>query len=87
MNRRCWLIPLATTCVVLGLCTVAKANGISPYVYFWPGFITITIVFAFPASVLAAFIERPFYSAAGLQRRPLPLSLRANFLSTLVRSI
>jgi hypothetical protein len=69
---------------VLGLCDIAQANSISPYVYFWPGVISITVIYAFPASVLAAFLERPFLTAAGIKRRTLVLSLRANFYSTLV---
>ena len=50
---------------------------------FWPGIISITLVYAFPASLLAAFIERPFLTAAGIKCRPLVLSLRVNFVSTI----
>ncbi len=64
-------------------CRVAHANSLSPYVYFWPGVVSLTLVYAFPASLLVAFIERPFLAAAGIRRRPLVLSLRANFLSTI----
>lgn len=62
----------------------AHANSLSPYVYFWPGVVSITLVYAFPASLLASFLERPFLTAAGIRHRPLVLSLRANFLSTVV---
>ncbi len=70
--------------VVLGLAQAAYADTISPYVWFWPGIVTITFFYAFPASLLAAFVERPFLTWAGLRQRTLVLSLRANFLSTVV---
>ncbi|MHB1037468.1 MAG: hypothetical protein ACYC35_18825 [Pirellulales bacterium] len=70
--------------VAFGVCGVAHANSIAPYVWFWPGIVSITLVYAFPASVLAAFLERPFLTAAGLNRRALVLSLRANFVSAVV---
>jgi hypothetical protein len=69
---------------ILGVCGVARADSISPYVFFWPGVISIMLVYAFPASVLAAFLERPFLTAAGINHRALILSLRANFLSAVV---
>ena len=83
MNSRRLLTTFATLALTLGVCRAAHANSLSPYVYFWPGIISITLVYAFPASLLAAFIERPFLTAAGITRRPLVLSLRANFVSTL----
>lgn len=79
-----WFTASAALAITLGVCRVAHANSLSPYVYFWPGIISITLVYAFPASLLAAFIERPFLTAAGIKRRPLVLSLRANFVSTIV---
>lgn len=82
VNR--WFTASAALAITLGVCRVAHANSLSPYVYFWPGIISITLVYAFPASLLAAFIERPFLTAAGIKRYPLVLSLRANFVSTIV---
>ena len=79
-SQTAWFFLLA----VLGLCDIAQANSISPYVYFWPGVISITVIYAFPASVLAALLERPFLTIAGIKNRTLVWSLRANFYSTLV---
>jgi hypothetical protein len=69
--------------MTLGVCRVARADSLSPYVWFWPGVVSITLVYAFPASLLAAMIERPFLTAAGLKRNTLVFSLRANLLSTI----
>jgi hypothetical protein len=60
------------------------ADVIAPFVWFWPGIVSISFVYAFPASLLAAFVERPFLSLAGVNQRPLMLSLRANFVSAIV---
>ncbi len=84
MIAKLWFTAFAALAIIFGVCRVARADSVSPYVYFWPGVISITLVYAFPASLLAAFIERPFLAAAGITRRPLVLSLRANFLSTIV---
>jgi len=84
MNYRPWLTGLMGIGTVLGFAQVALADSLSPYVWFWPGIVTITVVYAFPASLLAAFIERPFLTWAGFEQRALVLSLRANFLSTIV---
>lgn len=78
------LISLAAFTLTLCFCNVAYANAVSPYVYFWPGYLSVAILFAFPASLLAAFIERPFLSSAGVTHNPLVYSLRANFVSTIV---
>jgi len=74
---------VAFVLAVLGICQIARADSISPYALFWPGLIFLNLPYAFPASLLAAFVERPFFSAAGITTRPLVLSLRANFLSLL----
>jgi hypothetical protein len=60
------------------------ANTISPTLVTIPGFGLIGLHVAFTLSVLAAFIERPFVSDAGVSRLALCASLRANFYSTLV---
>ena len=64
-----WLTACATVAVVMGVCRVANANSISPYVWFWPGVVSIYLPYAFPASLLAAFVERPFLTAGGIDRR------------------
>lgn len=84
MNFRPWFTGLMAIGIVFGFAQVAFANSISPYVWFWPGIVTITVIYAFPATLLAAFIERPFLTLAGFEQRALVLSLRANFLSTIV---
>ena len=84
MTLRRWFTAFVTAGATLGMCRIAYANSISPYVWFWPGVVSITLIYAFPASLLAAFVERPFLTAGGIKHRPLVLSLRANFLSTLV---
>lgn len=83
MTRKRWFITLAAIAVTLGVCRIASANMMSPYLYFYPGAISASIGFAFPASVLAAFLERPFLTAAGVKQRTLVFSMRANFLSTI----
>ena len=60
------------------------ANTISPTLVTIPGFGLIGLHVAFTLSILAAFIERPFVSEAGISRFALCASLRANFFSTLV---
>lgn len=79
-----WLLACATVVVVMGVCRVAHANSISPYVWFWPGVVSIYLPYAFPASLLAAFVERPFLTAGGIDGRALVISLRANFLSAVI---
>lgn len=84
MTCRLWLAGLMGIGIVLGFAQIAFANSISPYIWFWPGIVAITLIYAFPASLLAAFIERPFLTWAGFKQQALVLSLRANFLSTVV---
>ena len=83
MNRRPALPLLLAAWLVLGSCKSAWANSISPYAFFLPGLSWLSPVYAFPISLLAAFLERPFLSRAGIRHRPLVLSLRANLVSTL----
>lgn len=84
VKRRHLVIVCFVFAVTMAVCRTAYANALSPFVYFWPGVISIMLPYAFPASVLAAFLERPFLTAAGLKHRALVLSLRANFVSTIV---
>lgn len=60
------------------------ANTISPTLVTIPGFGLLALHVAFTLSVLAAFIERPFVSRAGVSRFALCASLQANFITTLV---
>lgn len=83
MIARRWYTALITFAATFCVCRVTHANSLSPYVYFWPGVISVSLVYAFPASLLVAILERPFLTAAGIARRPLVFSLRANFLSTI----
>lgn len=68
----------------LGVCGAAHANSIAPFVWFWPGVLHAGFFYSFPATLLAAVIERDFVRLAGERKGNLVLSLRANLLSTLV---
>ena len=56
------------------------ANAIAPSAYFWPGVLPLMLGMAFPATVLAAVIERPFVTRAGVTKHALWYSLQANLL-------
>ncbi|HEV2949273.1 MAG TPA: hypothetical protein VGX70_18000 [Gemmataceae bacterium] len=60
------------------------ANAIAPTAYFWPGVLPMMLGLAMPATVLAAIIERPFVTRAGVTRHALWYSFQANFLSLLI---
>jgi hypothetical protein len=60
------------------------ANAIAPTAYFFPGVLPLMLGLALPATVLAAIIERPFVTRAGVSRHALWYSLQANFLSLLI---
>jgi hypothetical protein len=59
------------------------ANAITADMGMIPGFAPAGPALGLPLSVLAAFLERPFYTRAGVERGALRLSLQANFLSLL----
>ena len=61
-----------------------RANAIAPVVWFWLGILPLAGLLALPASVLAAVVERPFVSRAGVSRHALWYSLQANFVSLLI---
>lgn len=83
-RQRGWGV-LAAILLILYLCGTAQANSLAPYAYFWPGVVFILPEYALPVTILAAFIERPFLSAAGINsKNALLLALRANALSTLL---
>jgi hypothetical protein len=73
--------------VVLLSARTALANGMSPIAGFWPGFFLLSPLFGIPATLLAAFIERPLLTAAGVRRYALVQSIRANLLSWLVGAV
>jgi len=77
-------LPVLALLLVLLLATTAMANVIAPFVWLWPGVVAMSFPVSLPATVLAAFLERPFVSRSGIQRHALRYSLRANFLSLLV---
>lgn len=68
----------------LTVCSVAQANSIAPFVWFWPGVLHVALAYSFPATLLAAVIEGDFIRRRGERHGNLVLSLRANLLSTLV---
>jgi hypothetical protein len=57
------------------------ANVIAPTAYFWPGILPMMLGMALPATVLAAVIERPFVTRAGVTKHALWYSLQANLMS------
>ncbi len=69
--------------LVLLPASVACADVIAPFAWLWPGVVVMNLPMAVPATVLAAFLERPFVSRLGIQQHALRYSLRANFLSLL----
>ncbi|MCE9608454.1 MAG: hypothetical protein K8U03_26520 [Planctomycetia bacterium] len=59
------------------------ANALTADMGMIPGFAPVGPALGLPLSVLAAFLERPFYTCAGVERNALRYSLQANFLSLL----
>jgi len=76
---------------LLGFANLALANGSAPLIPLLPEHLfgaaldiwPLAVLIALPASVLAAFIERPFITRAGVARCTLWYSLQANLLSML----
>ena len=60
------------------------ANSIAADAGLIPGLAIFGPALGLPLSVLAAFIERPFFSRAGVSTRTIWYSLQANFVSLLV---
>ena len=79
-TRHCLPLPVATL-AVLTFAIPAFANTIAPTAYFWPGVLPLTLGLALPATVLAAVLERPFVSRAGVTEHTLWYSLQANCVS------
>jgi hypothetical protein len=72
-----------TFLIVFLMSRPAQANVIAPALLFCPGILPFTGALAFPASILAAIIERPFVQRAGVPHA-IWFSLQANFLSLLL---
>jgi hypothetical protein len=70
--------------VLLALADSAFANTIAPSAGFFPGFLPLALWMALPASVLAAFLERPFVARYGVAHDCLWYSLQANLVSLAV---
>jgi hypothetical protein len=70
--------------LVTAMPTIAAANVIAPAALFLPGVYSLLPVYALPASVLAAVVERRFLERAGLESRSLPAALQANLVTTLL---
>lgn len=70
--------------VVLTTANPAAANSIAPSVLLAPGVLPLAVALAIPASLLAAVLERPFVSRAGVERHALAYSLQANLVSLLL---
>jgi hypothetical protein len=85
MNVRRSLIGLITAAGVLGWCGVASATynryGLTPN---WLADGTLILGLWATATLLFGFIERPFYSAAGVERDALARSIQINLLSSIV---
>lgn len=62
----------------------AFANSIAPTAQFWPGVLPMMLGIALPASVVAAVLERPFVSRAGVREYAFWYSLHANFISLMI---
>jgi hypothetical protein len=76
-------LPLAAI-LLLALASPAFANSIAPTAYFWPGVLPLMLGVALPASVLAAVLERPFVSRAGVREYAFWYSLQANLISLVI---
>jgi hypothetical protein len=72
------LIPLSSAALL--------ANSLASWVWIWPGVVSIEPLFGLLPTILVAFIERPFVTKAGVTRRPLLKSIRANLI-TLIAGI
>jgi hypothetical protein len=79
-----WSPMLFAVFVLLAAAQTAFGNAIAPTVYFFPGVIPFMFGMAVPASVLAAFLERPFVTWAGVREHTLWYSLQANLVSLLI---
>lgn len=84
MIARRYFSMLLASILLLAFAAPAFANSIAPTAYFWPGVLPLSLGMALPASVLAAVLERPFVTAAGVRDHALWFSLQANLVSLVV---
>jgi len=92
MGARIGLCTLIGGALLLVPAAQALANTIAPIIFvtipsYWPFRIPeslpLSLLASLPASVLTAFLERPFLTAGGLRTHTLWYSLQANFISLL----
>ncbi len=83
VQRKAVLVPPLAVLLVAWTSS-AWANSISPALGLWPGVFIASPLFGLPATLLAAFLERPFISHAGVHHYALRYSIRANLISWLV---
>ena len=69
---------------LLAFAVPAFANSIAPTAYFLPGLLPLTLGLSLPASVLAAVLERPFVSRAGVREHAIWYSFQANLISLVI---
>ena len=81
--RRC-LTAVGAIALTLFAARIAHANVISSSAYLFPGFLPMDPIVGGLGTILAAILERPFLTYAGIDRNTLRFSLRANYLSLLV---
>jgi len=81
MSRHRTYSSLVAATMLLAFTSPAFANSIAPTFYFWPGVLPLMLGLALPASVLAAVLERPFVSRAGVTEYAFWYSMQANFIS------
>ncbi len=83
MRTRHFVRSLLVLMLILLPATPALANSLASWVRIWPGVVSIDSLFGLLPTVLVSFVERPFVSRAGVEKRPLLRSIRANLLSLL----
>lgn len=84
MHARCYSVMILSALVLMACSVPVFANSIAPTAYFLPGLLPLTFGLALPATVLAAFLERPFVNRAGVRQYALWVSLQANLVSLVI---
>jgi hypothetical protein len=84
MRASRWSPMLLAVFVLMAAAQTVFANSIAPTAYFFPGVLPWMFGMAVPASVLAAFLERPFVAWAGVREHALWYSLQANLISLVI---
>jgi hypothetical protein len=83
MRPRLIVCSILAVLLILVAATPALANSLASWVWIWPGVVSIEPFFGLLPTVLVSFIERPFVTRAGIDKRPLLRSIQANLLSLL----